>query len=187
MSISATDVDERAQTARRLLDELASASLPALKKKNRGKVLEASLKQGFFCRLLSFWTGGFRIVSGREVWRLGAKALDLGITEDGALGITDGGELVRMSTWLTPDGARPVDPRGLGSRFRQRLAGRAQGRGCDGAVSMTAVEAYGEPQRETRFNKDYRNVFYLGDTGELVVGQPGSTIDAAEWFANALK
>jgi len=187
MSISATDIDDRAKTARRMLDELASASLPALKKKNRGKVLEASLKQGFLCRLLSFWTGGFRIVSGREVWRLGAKALDLGITEDGALGITDSGELVRMSTWLTPDGARPVDPRGLGSRFRQRLAGRAQGRGCDGAVSMTAVEAYGEPQRETRFNKEYRNVFYLGDTGDLVFGHPGATIDAAEWFANALK
>ena len=187
MSISATDVDERAQTARRRLDELASASLPALKKKNRGKALEVSLKPGILCRLLSFWTGGYRIVSGREVWRLGAKALDLGITEDGALGITDSGELVRMSTWLTPDGARPVDPRGLGSRFRQRLAARAQGRGCDGAMSISAVGAYGEPQRETRFNKEYRNVFYLGDSGELVFGQPGATIDAAEWFANALK
>jgi hypothetical protein len=53
-------------------------------------------------------------------------------------------------------------------------------------MSVTAVEAHGEPQRETRFNRDYKDAFYLDDTGKLVFGHPGSVIGAEKWFNKAL-
>jgi len=175
-------VEGRASIARGLLREAASAVLPALPTLNRGKALEVSLTTG----VLPFGRGGYRVVAGRKVWRLGAKALDFGITEDGALGITDDGELVRMSTWLHLPGQRPVDPRGQGRRFRERLDRVAQSRGCDAAMSVTPVEAFGEPQPETRFNREFRNVFYLDETGRLVFGYPGATQTAEEWFARCI-
>ncbi len=179
-------VEERAVMARSLLRELAANALPVLKTKSRGKALEVSLKRRFLSRLLRASGGGYRISPERQVWRLGAKCLTLGIAEDGVLGITDDGELVRMSTWLRADGEMPIDPRGHGSRFRDRLARAAESRGCDGTVSTSPIEACGEPQRETRFNREYRNVFYLDDTGKLAFGHPGSVIGAEEWFNKAL-
>ena len=179
-------VDERAAIAQGLLGELSARALPELKTKNRGMALKVSLKRRLLGRLFTSRRGDYRIVIRRHVWRLGAKALDLGIAEDGVLGITDDGELVRMSTWLRADGKMPIDARGQGSRFRDRLARTAQSRGCDGAVSISPIVAYGEAQRETRFNREYRNVFYLDVTGKLVFGHPGSTVDAEEWFNKAL-
>ena len=179
-------VGEHAAIARRLLRELASEALPVLQTKNRGRVLEASLKQSPLSRLFRAGPRDYLIVPGRTVWRLGAKALDFGITEDGALGITDDGELVRMSTWLQLQGQRPVDPRGQGRRFRERLDRTAQSRGCDAAMSVTPVEAFGEPQPETRFNREFRNVFHLDGTGRLVFGYPGATQTAEEWFARCI-
>ena len=181
----AGSVDERAAMARGLLREAASAGLPALRTLNRGKVLDVSLTPGAL-GWLPFGRGGYRVVAGRTVWRLGAKALDFGITEDGALGITDDGELVRMSTWLQLKGQRPVDPRGQGRRFRERLDRTAQSRGCDAAMSVTPVEASGGPQPETRFNREFRNVFYLDRTGRLVFGYPGAIQTAEEWFARCI-
>ena len=157
-----------------------------LQAKNRGKALEVSLKRRVLGRLLRARLGEYRIVPGRQVWRLGAKAQDLGIAEDGVLGITDDGELVRMSTWLRAAGEMPIDPRGQGSRFRHRLARTARSRGCDGAASISPIEPHGESQTETRFNRAYRNAFYLDDTGKLVFGSTGSAIDADEWFNKAL-
>ena len=180
-------VEELAVTAQGPLGELAASALPVLQTKNRGKALEVHLKRRLLGRLLRASRGNFRIVPGRQAWRLGAKAIDLGIAEDGALGITDDGELVRMSTWLRADGEMPIDPRGQGSRFRDRLARTARARGCDGAVSISPIEVFAEPQRETRFNREYRNVFYLDAAGKLVFGHPGSTIDATEWFNKALQ
>lgn len=168
-----------------VLREAASAVLPDLRALNRGKALEVSLTTGVL-GWPPFGRGGYRVVAGRSVWRLGAKALDFGITEDGALGITDDGELVRMSTSLQLQGQRPVDPRGQGRRFRERLDRTAQSRGCDAAMSVTPVEAFGEPQPETRFNREFRNVFYLDETGRLVFGYPGATQTAEQWFARCL-
>jgi hypothetical protein len=54
-------------------------------------------------------------------------------------------------------------------------------------VSISPIEVFAEPQRETRFNREYRNVFYLDAAGKLVFGHPGSTIDATEWFDRALQ
>ena len=179
-----TPIADRAETARGMLRELSSNSLPALRALDRGTVAEASLRRGF-SGLLSGASPG-RISTGRVVFKLGAKAIDLGISEDGILGITDDGELVRMSRWLLVEGGRPVDPRGQSQRFRKRVARKAKSLGCEGLMSVTAVEAHGEPQRETRFNREYRNVFYLDDTGKLVFGYPESVIDAEEWFARAL-
>jgi len=179
-------VEYRATVARGLLRELAANALPGLQTKNRGRALEVSLKRRLLGRLFAARRGSYRIVSRRQVWRLGAKAAELGIAEDGILGITDDGELVRMSTWLRAAGEMPIDPRGQGSRFRDRLTRTARKHGCDGTVSITPIEAYGEPQRETRFNREHRNVFYLDDTGKLVFGHPGSAIAADEWFNKAL-
>jgi len=178
-------VEVRAAIACGLLREAASAGLPDLRTLNRGKALAVSLTTGVL-GWLPFGRGGYRVVAGRTVWRLGAKALDFGITEDGALGITDDGELVRMSTWLQLQGQRPVDPRGQGRRFRERLDRAAQSRGCDAAMSVTPVEAFGEPQPETRFNREFRNVFHLDGTGRLVFGYPGATQTAEEWFARCI-
>jgi hypothetical protein len=178
-------VEGRAAIACGMLREAASAVLPDLRALNRGKALEVSLTTGVL-GWPPFGRGGYRVVAGRSVWRLGAKALDFGITEDGALGITDDGELVRMSTWLQLQGHRPVDPRGQGRRFRERLDRTAQSRGCDAAMSVTPVEAFGEPQPETRFNREFRNVFYLDGTGRLVFGYPGATQTAEQWFARCL-
>ena len=177
--------DRRAAIARGLLRDAAGAGLPRLQTINRGKALEVSLANGVLGRL-PLGRDSYRIVAGRTVWRLGAKALDLGITEDGALGITEDGELVRMSTWLPLHGRRPVDPRGHGRRFRERLDRTAQSRGCDAAMSVTPVGAFGEPQPETRFNREFRNVFYLDGTGRLVFGHPGATQTAEEWFARSI-
>jgi len=91
-----------------------------------------------------------------------------------------------MSRWLLVERQRPIDPRGQSRRFRDRLARKAKSLGCEGLMSVTAVEAHGEPQRETRFNRDYRDAFYLDDTGKLVFGHPGSVIGAEEWFNKAL-
>ena len=181
----AGSVDERAAIARGLLREAANAGLPALRTLNRGKVLQVSLTPAVLGGL-PIGRSGYRIVAGRTVWRLGGKALDCGMTEDGALGITDDGELVLMSTWLRLPGRRPVDPRGQGRRFRERLDRTAQSRGCDAAMSVTPVEAFGEPQPETRFNRDFRNVFHLDGTGQLVFGYPGATPTAEEWFARCI-
>jgi hypothetical protein len=178
-------VEGRAAIACGLLREAANAGLPKLRTLNRGKALEVALTPGVLGGL-PIRRGGYRIVVRRTVWRLGAKALDLGITEDGALGITDDGELVRMSTWLRLPGQRPVDPRGQGRRFRERLDRTAQSRGCDAAMSVTPVEAFGEPQPETRFNREFRNVFYLDEPGRLVFGYRGATQTAEEWFARCL-
>jgi hypothetical protein len=106
-----------------------------------------------------------------------------------------------MSRWLGVEGQRPIDPRSQSGRFRDRLARKAKSLGCEGLMSVTAVEAHGEPQRETRFNREYESVFYLDATGKdatgkdatgkdatgkLVFGYPESVIDAEEWFARAL-
>ena len=184
-----TPIADRAETARGMLRELSSNSLPALRALDRGTVAEASLRRGF-SGLLSGASPG-RISTGRVVFKLGAKASDLGISEDGILGITDDGELVRMSRWLLVEGGRPVDPRGQSQRFRKRVARKAKSLGCEGLMSVTAVEAHGEPQRETRFNREYESVFYLDATGKdatgkLVFGCPESVIDAEEWFNKAL-
>lgn len=167
-----------------MLGELSTKALPALRKLGRGTVAEASLHRG----ISRFFPGASpgRISTGRTVFKLGAKASDLGISEDGILGITDDGELVRMSRWLLVEGSRPVDPRGQSHRFRQRLARRARRLGCEALMSVSSIEAYGEPQPETRFNRAYRNVFYLDDAGALVFGHPGAAVDAADWFDRAL-
>jgi hypothetical protein len=178
-------VEGRAAIARGLLREASNAGLMALRNLNRGKALEVSLTPGAL-GWPPFGRGGYRVVAGRTVWRLGAKALDLGLTEDGALGITYDGELVLMSTWLRLQGQRPVDPRGQGRRFRERLDRTAQSRGCDGAMSVTSVEAFGEPQPETRFNREFRNVFYPDEARQLVFGYPGATQTAEEWFARCI-
>ncbi len=139
------------------------APLLALKALHRGTVAEASLRRGFSG--LFPGTSPGRIVTGRVVYKLGARASELGMSEDGILGITDNGELVRMSRWLGVEGQRPIDPRGQSRRFRDRLARKAKSLGCEGLMSVTAVEAHGEPQREMRFNKEYESVFYLDATG----------------------
>lgn len=178
-------VGGRAAIACGLLREASRAELPTLRTLNRGKVLEVALTTGVLSGL-PIGRGGYRVVAGRTVWRLGAKALDFGMTEDGALGITDDGELVLMSTWLRLPGQRPVDPRGQGRRFRERLDRTAQSRACDAAMSVTPVAAFGEPQPETRFNREFRNVFYLDGTRQLVFGHPGATQTAEEWFARCI-
>ena len=167
-----------------MLRDLSTGSLAALKALNRGTVAEASLRWGF--RGLFPGASPGRIMAGRVVYKLGARATELGISEDGVLGVTDDGELVRMSRWLRVEGQRPIDPRGQGRRFRDRLARKAKSLGCEALMSVTAVEAHGEPQRETRFNRDYKDAFYLDDTGKLVFGHPGSVIGAEEWFNKAL-
>ena len=167
-----------------MLRDLSTGSLAALKALNRGTVAEASLRRGF--RGLFPGASPGRIMTGRVVYKLGARATELGISEDGVLGVTDDGELVRMSRWLRVEGQRPIDPRGQGRRFRDRLARKAKSLGCEALMSVTAVEAHGEPQRETRFNRDYKDAFYLDDTGKLVFGHPGSVIGAEEWFNKAL-
>jgi len=172
------------EQARGMLRDLSTGSLAALKALNRGTVAEASLRRGF--RGLFPGASPGRIVTGRVVYKLGARATALGISEDGVLGVTDDGELVRMSRWLRVEGQRPIDPRGQGRRFRDRLARKAKALGCEALMSVTAVEAHGEPQRETRFNRDYKDAFYLDDTGKLVFGHPGSVIGAEEWFNKAL-
>ena len=172
------------EQARVMLRDLSTGSLAALKALNRGTVAEASLRRGF--RGLFPGASPGRIMTGRVVYKLGARATELGISEDGVLGVTDDGELVRMSRWLRVEGQRPIDPRGQGRRFRDRLARKAKSLGCEALMSVTAVEAHGEPQRETRFNRDYRDAFYLDDTGKLVFGHPGSVIGAEEWFNKAL-
>jgi len=172
------------EQARGMLRELSSNSLPALRALNRGTVAEASLRRGF--RGLFPGASPGRIMTGRVVYKLGARATELGISEDGVLGVTDDGELVRMSRWLRVEGQRPIDPRGQGRRFRDRLARKAKSLGCEALMSVTAVEAHDEPQRETRFNRDYKDAFYLDDTGKLVFGHPGSVIGAEEWFNKAL-
>ena len=184
-----TTIADRDATGRRMLRDLSTGSLAALKALNRGTVAEASLRRGF--RGLFAGTSPGRIVTGRLVYKLGARASELGMSEDGILGIADDGELVRMSRWLLVEGQRPIDPRGQSRRFRDRLARKAKSLGCEGLMSVTAVEAHGEPQRETRFNREYENVFYLDTagkdaTGRLVFGHPGSVIDAEEWFSRAL-
>jgi len=184
-----TTIADRDATGRRMLRDLSTGSLAALKALNRGTVAEASLRRGF--RGLFPGTSPGRIVTGRLVYKLGARASELGISEDGILGIADDGELVRMSRWLLVEGQRPIDPRGQSRRFRDRLARKAKSLGCEGLMSVTAVEAHGEPQRETRFNREFKNVFYLDTagkdaTGKLVFGHPGSVIDAEEWFSRAL-
>lgn len=178
------EIEDRAETARRMLGELSMNSLPALKALARGTVAEASLHRG----IGRFFPGASpgRISTGRTVFKLGAKAGDLGISEDGILGITDDGALVRMSRWLLVEGSRPVDPRGQSHRFRQRLAGRSRRLGCEALMTVYPIKACGEPQPETRFNRAYRNVFYLNDAGALVFGHPGAAVDAADWFARAL-
>ena len=167
-----------------MLRDLSTGSLAALKALNRGPVAEASLRRGF--RGLFPGASPGRIMTGRVVYKLGARATELGISEDGVLGVTDDGELVRMSRWLRVEGQRPIDPRGQGRRFRDRLARKAKSLGCEALMSVTAVEAHGEPQRETRFNRDYKDAFYLDDSGKLVFGHPGSVIGAEEWFNKAL-
>jgi len=180
-------VEGRVAIARRLLRELAADALPVLQARNRGKALEASLTPRRLSRRFLPGRGNYQIHPGRVVWRLGAKAVDRGITEDGVLGITDDGELVRMSTWLRADGDKRIDPRGQGSRFRDRLARTARARGCDGTVSVSEIEAYGEPQPETRFlNREFRNVFYLDTGGKLVFGHTGAAVSADEWFTRTL-
>ena len=79
-------VEELAVTAQGPLGELAASALPVLQTKNRGKALEVHLKRRLLGRLLRASRGNFRIVPGRQAWRLGAKAIDLGIAEDGVLG-----------------------------------------------------------------------------------------------------
>ena len=194
-----TPIADRDATGRRMLRELSTGSLAGLKALHRGTVAEASLRRGFSG--LFPGTSPGRIVTGRVVYKLGARASELGMSEDGILGITDNGELVRMSRWLGVEGQRPIDPRSQSGRFRDRLARKAKSLGCEGLMSVTAVEAHGEPQRETRFNREYESVFYLDATGKdatgkdatgkdatgkLVFGYPGSVIDAEEWFARAL-
>ncbi|MEX0581391.1 MAG: hypothetical protein WD228_09860 [Mycobacterium sp.] len=176
----ADDLEDRAATARGTLRELSMNSLAALRALGRGTVAEASLHRG----VSRFFPGASpgRISTGRTVFKLGAKASDLGISEDGILGTTDDGALVRMSRWLLVEGGRPVDPRDQSHRFRRRLAGRARRLGCEALMSVYPNEAYGEPQPETRFNRAYRNVFYLDDAGVLVFGHPGAAVDAADWF-----
>ena len=164
------------EQARVMLRDLSTGSLAALKALNRGTVAEASLRRG--SRGLFPGASPGRIMTGRVVYKLGARATELGISEDGVLGVTDDGELVRMSRWLRVEGQRPIDPRGQGRRFRDRLARKAKALGCEALMSVTAVEAHGEPQRETRFNRDYKDAFYLDDTGKLVFGHPGSVIGA---------
>ncbi len=178
------DVQDRAVTARGMLRELSSNSLPALRVLDRGTVAEASLYRG----VGRFFPGASpgRISTGRVVFKLGAKAIDLGISEDGILGIADDGELVRMSRWLLVEGSRPVDPRGQSQRFRVRVAGKARRLGCDALMSVYPIEAYAEPQLETRFDREHRSAFHLDATGKLVFGHPGSAIDAQEWFTRAL-
>lgn len=177
-------MSDEGEQARVMLRDLSTGSLAALKALNRGTVAEASLRRGF--RGLFPGASPGRIVTGRVVYKLGARATELGISEDGVLGVTDDGELVRMSRWLRVEGQRPIDPRGQGRRFRDRLARKAKSLGCEALMSVTAVEAHGEPQRETRFNRDYKDAFYLDDTGKLVFGHPGSVIGAEEWFNKAL-
>jgi hypothetical protein len=187
------------EQARVMLRDLSTGSLAALKALQRGTVAEVSLRRGFSGLLPGTSPG--RIVTGRLVYKLGARASELGISEDGILGITDNGELVRMSRWLPVEGQRPIDPRGQSRRFRDRLARKAKSLGCEGLMSVTAIEAHGEPQRETRFNREYKSVFYLDATGKdatgkdatgkdatgkLVFGHPGSVIGAEEWFNKAL-
>ena len=184
-----TTIADRDATSGRILRELSTGSLAALKALHRGTVAEASLRRGFSG--LFPGTSPGRIVTGRVVYKLGARASELGMSEDGILGITENGELVRMSRWLRVEGQRPIDPRGQSRRFRDRLARKAKSLGCEGLMSVTAVEAHGEPQREMRFNKEYESVFYLDATGKdatgkLVFGYPESVIDAEEWFARAL-
>jgi hypothetical protein len=58
--------------------------------------------------------------------------------------------------------------------------------GCDGAVSISPIEAYGEPQLEIRFKREQRKAFYLDTTGKLVFGYRGSATDADQWFNKAL-
>ena len=177
-------MSDEGEQARVMLRDLSTGSLAALKALNRGTVAEASLRRGF--RGLFPGASPGRIRTGRVVYKLGARATELGISEDGVLGVTDDGELVRMSRWLRVEGQRPIDPRGQGRRFRDRLARKAKSLGCEALMSVTAVEAHDEPQRETRFNRDYKDAFYLDDTGKLVFGHPGSVIGAEEWFNKAL-
>jgi len=184
-----TTIADRDATSRRMLRELSTGSLAGLKALHRGTVAEASLRRGLSG--LFAGTSPGRIVTGRLVYKLGARASELGMSEDGILGIADDGELVRMSRWLLVEGQRPIDPRGQSRRFRDRLARKAKSLGCEGLMSVTAVETHGEPQRETRFNREFKNVFYLDTagkdaTGKLVFGHPGSVIDAEEWFSRAL-
>ena len=184
-----TTIADRDATSRRMLRELSTGSLAGLKALHRGTVAEASLRRGLSG--LFAGTSPGRIVTGRLVYKLGARASELGMSEDGILGIADDGELVRMSRWLLVEGQRPIDPRGQSRRFRDRLARKAKSLGCEGLMSVTAVETHGEPQRETRFNREFENVFYLDTagkdaTGRLAFGHPGSVIDAEEWFSRAL-
>ena len=184
-----TTIADRDATSRRMLRELSTGSLAGLKALHRGTVAESSLRRGLSG--LFPGTSPGRIVTGRVVYKLGARASELGMSEDGILGIADDGELVRMSRWLLVEGQRPIDPRGQSRRFRDRLARKAKSLGCEGLMSVTAVETHGEPQRETRFNREFKNVFYLDTagkdaTGKLVFGHPGSVIDAEEWFSRAL-
>ena len=53
-------------------------------------------------------------------------------------------------------------------------------------MSVTPVEAFGEPQPETRFNREFRNVFYIDGSGQLVFGHPGANQTAEEWFARCI-
>ena len=188
--MTSDDPQDRVASARGMLRELSSNSLPALRALDRGTVAEASLRRGF-SGLLSGASPG-RISTGRVVFKLGAKAIDLGISEDGILGITDDGELVRMSRWLLVEGDRPVDPRGQSQRFRKRVARKARRLGCDALMSVYPIEAYEESQLETRFDREHRNTFYLDATGKdatgkLVFGHPGSAMDGADWFTGALQ
>ena len=191
--------DPNAEIAAQRLSELVCEARGALKAATHDgrahvrKALEVSLKRGPLDRVFRAGPGrgGYTIVYGKPVWMLSSAAGAVGINEDGGLGVTDDGELVVTSNWLTVRGEQPIDPNSVKSRrIRSRVASRVRKRGFDSAIAIAAtVKAFGEPQREQRFllrSSEFRNAFYLDDSGILVFGSPDGSVDAAQWFSAVL-
>ena len=191
-----TDVsDSRAEIAAQRLSELVCEASAVLKAAHDStshvrRALQVSLKPGPLDRVFRRGParGGYTIVFGKPVWMLSSAADAVGINEDGGLGVTDDGELVATSNWLTVRGEQPIDPNSVKSRrIRNRVASRVRKRGFDSAIAIAApIEAFGEPQMERRFllrNSKFRNAFYLDGSGNLVFGSPDGSVDAAQWFS----
>ena len=189
-------LDPHAEIAAQRLSELVCEARGILKAATHDgtahvrKSLEVSLKRGPLDQLFRVGPGrgGYTFVYGKPVWMLSSAASAVGINEDGGLGVTDDGELVGTSNWLTVRGEQPIDPNSVKSRrIRSRVASRVRKRGFDSAIAIaTTIKAFGEPQREQRFlirNSEFRNAFYLDGSGNLVFGSPEGSVDAAQWFS----
>lgn len=182
--------DPRAEIATQRLSELVFETCSVLKSMNRGQAKSAYLKRGPLSRVFhsDHRRGFYTIVYGKPVWMLCPACDTVGINEDGGLGVTEDGELVATTNWLSVRGGSPVDPNSAqGRRLKKRMASGARVLGFDATVTIAAsIEAFGGPQEELRFrsrNRKFKNAFYLDDSGDLVFGSPEESMDAAMWFS----